>query len=160
MGRRGPPPTPTKVLDRRGSWRGKVRGPEPTAPPGRPSCPACLTAGAKYAWRQLIAQLEAMGTLTVVDGHALARYCQMWDQWSRYQRRLAKEGDVVEVEDSAGNTVLRLRPEVGEARRLSAELLRIEREHGLTPAARASLAVASNREPESGEERFFKLRAV
>lgn len=159
MGRRGPPPTPTPILKRRGSWRAKARGAEPSAPPGRPPCPACLTGGARHAWQQLAPQLEGMGVLTQVDGAALARYCQMWDQWRRYQKVLAKEGDITKAVDANGNEQLRLRPEVAESRRLSMELLRLEKEFGLTPAARAHLAQAA-KDTESDDDRFFKIRAV
>ena len=72
MGKRGPPPTPTNVLKRRGSWRGNRNPGEPRPEPGRPRCPSWLGDYAKAAWRHLVPMLDRMAVLTKVDCNALA----------------------------------------------------------------------------------------
>lgn len=78
MGRRK---TPTKTLEKRGSWRAGLNPQEPKPDPSRPTCPAWLPPAAKAAWRELCPQLHAMGVLTRVDRHLLAVYCVTWAHW-------------------------------------------------------------------------------
>jgi phage terminase small subunit len=97
VGKRGPVPTPTKVLNMRGSWRAKTRPQEPHALPSeKPPCPAWLDADARKVWRVLIPQLARIGVLTRLDQHALARYCTLWIRWRKAETMLARNGEVVE----------------------------------------------------------------
>ncbi len=143
MGRRGPQKTPTKVLNMRGSWRGKAREDEPEAPQGRPRCPAWLRREAKNAWARLIPQLDEMGVLGMCDRNALARYCQMYAKWRVAEEFVAAHTEGVFVVRNGDGSVKEVReyPQVAQAIRYGEQLLRLEREFGLTAAARASLAV-------------------
>jgi hypothetical protein len=51
MGKRGPPPTPTPILQLRGSWRGKLNRDEPQPEPVAPEKPSWLTTYASHPYR-------------------------------------------------------------------------------------------------------------
>ncbi len=63
MGARGPAPTPTKILEARGSWRAKARAGELTFPVERPECPAWLSTEARAEWDRVVERLEGAGVL-------------------------------------------------------------------------------------------------
>ena len=134
MGKRGPRPTPTGVLEARGSWRADARGDEPQPPDGRPKRPAGLSRIAQLVWADLVPVLEDMGVLTSADGHALGRYCEIHAMWL----------DALKRDDNA------------DALKCNAALLKLEHEFGLTPSSRAGLAVRKKDPNEQrGKGRFF-----
>ncbi len=152
MGARGPAPTPTAVLKLRGSWLAKDRTGEPEPSHDRPRCPAWLDSCAKNLWRRLIPQLEAMGVLGTCDRNAVARYCLTFSKWRRAETFLMKHGDTATVRGE-----LKPYPQVKMAMALADQLLKLEREFGLTPSARARLAKPKDNPNENrGKSRFIK----
>jgi P27 family predicted phage terminase small subunit len=156
MGTRGPPPTPTNILRRRGSWRGN-RPDEPKGPRGRPRCPKWLDDEAKAAWRRVVPRLAAMGVLSLIDGHALVRYCCLWSRWRKAEQFLQGQGEVYLDKDESGRVRgVRPYPQVKIAAQLSEQLLRIEAQFGLTPSARTRLvAPAAPEIPDAEDKRRF-----
>ena len=78
MGRRGPAPTPTRILKIRGSTlvtrkreAGEVQGPS-----GIPDRPDWLDVDSLVTWDSLVPLLIQMGVLTRVDGKALTVRCK------------------------------------------------------------------------------------
>jgi P27 family predicted phage terminase small subunit len=141
MSDRGPPPTPTQILKLRGSWRGDRNPSEPLAEPGRPRRPKWLDPVAKSAWRRLVPMLERMGALARIDGNALARYCRLWSRWRAAEDFIAREGEFYVRKDEAGHVRAVIPfPQVRAAAQLAEQLLRLEREFGMTPASRARLS--------------------
>lgn len=159
MGRRGPAPTPTAILERRGSERAKRRRNEPQPEKGAPRCPAWLDRDAKTVWRQLIPQLDAIGVLTKIDGNALARYCRLFVRWRQCDEFIREHGETYTIEDGDKQVKCSQQfPEVGILNRLCAQLLKIEQEFGLTPAARTRIQVTPRPAVQAeGKERFFKV---
>lgn len=158
--RRGPAPTPTKILELRGSRRAGRNTNEPKPDKGRPRCPVWLKGNAKTEWKKLVEMTDRMGILTKVDGNALARYCRLWQRWRRAEDFIEEHGDQYPVKDGKGNTVgFRIFPSAKIASILCVELRRLECEFGLTPASRtrisseATQAGASVTEPHKA--RFF-----
>jgi len=142
MGRRGPTPTPTEILKRRGSREVPKRSREPKPEQGAPSCPAWLDKDAKSVWRQLAKQLSALGVLTKVDGNALARYCRLFVRWKQCDAFVRKYGESYPTGYKDGKpTSFQQFPEVGIINKLGPQLLRLEQEFGLTPAARTRIEV-------------------
>jgi len=138
MGRRGPARTPTKVLALSGSWRAKSRTDEPPADGKTPICPAWLGKHAKTTWRYIVPRLADMGVLGSTDRNTLARYCQLFVRWREAE--------------ASGDVTLSIK--------LSAHLLKLEREFGLTPSARAGLAKPKDNPHENrGKNRFFQKAA-
>lgn len=153
MGTRGPQKTPTHILQLRGSHRGN-RPLEPQPDRIAPRRPNGLSTPVKAVWKRVIGHLEDMGTLAVSDGAALERYCRLFVEWRKMQAFIDTAGhayalyltdkDGQYILDPNGQKVLRCRiqhPEVGVRNKLNVDLLRIEQQFGLSPAARASLLV-------------------
>lgn len=158
MGRRGPTPTPTEVLKRRGSRRAASRSGEPKPPSKTPRCPTWLSKEAKAVWKQLAKQLADLNVLTEIDGNALARYCSLWVRWRRATAFLEKNGETYPLLTNEGAVrCLQQYPEVAVVNKLSVLLLRLEQEYGLTPSARTRIHVAVSAPPDDGKSRFFKI---
>lgn len=156
MGKRGPAKTPTETLKLRGSWRADVRKNEPQPEKGRPRCPKWLRPMAKRYWKRLVPQLDEMGILTLIDGNALARYCQVMAKWREAEEFLASHGDLYPVKDEAGNVVrFKQYPQVSTAMKLADQALRLEQQFGLTPSARAGLDAPIKPKDTDGKSRFF-----
>ena len=83
-----------------------------------------------------------MGILTDTDAAAIVRYCTLSAEWKRCTEHIAKYGFTYPIKDKEGNvTYFQQFPEVGIRNKLTSDLLRIEQQFGLTPAARTSIHV-------------------
>jgi len=129
MGKRGPAPTPTKILEARVSWRAKERTAEPeVTAPMIESPPAWLTnEDALECWNHY---RPLLGWLRATDRNIFTRYCEMW---GIYRERCAERAAAVAREQK----------ESLDARcaKLAEILLRIEAQIGLTPSARTGIKV-------------------
>jgi P27 family predicted phage terminase small subunit len=142
MGRRGPAPTPTAILQARGSWRGKANKDEPGPEPRSPDCPEWLTDAAKEVWRQVVATVLMTRILTAADGNALGRYCDALVRWKKAAKWLDEKGETYPIRDDAGSIKCVMQyPQVAQYHKLSALLLKFEQEFGLTPSARSRLQI-------------------
>lgn len=145
MGRRGPAPTPSTVLKKRGSWRAKAGGEEPAPPPIDQSDlrpPPTLEAGSESRkhWKRLAPMLAGMGVFTKAERQILERYCVYLVRWTEAERFLAQNGMVYPVKDGNGKVkCFQEFPQGAISRQLAVELRRIEQELGLTPSARTRL---------------------
>lgn len=81
MAGRGPAPTPTPILEARGSWRAKARKGEPHLPVKAPSCPAWLSKEGKAEWRRSVKALKDMGVLAEADRSILVAHCEAWAEF-------------------------------------------------------------------------------
>ena len=162
MGKRGPTPTPTKILKLRGSWRADGRGEEPEPSNEIARCPAWLSYAAKGIWKKTTELLDGMGILSSTDVNALARYCHMFARWKELEKFIAEHGEVYVVRDKKIGKVegaiksIRQYPQVVIAHKLALALLRLEQAFGLTPSARVGLTVTKAKEKENSKDRFFK----
>ena len=158
MGQRGPPPTPTRILEMRGSWRANSRPGEPRPEPGAPRIPDWLDGAARRAWRQLVPKLEAAGVLTKLDGNALGRYCVLFARWRKAEDFLEKHGESHLVKDGAGQVRgLKLYPQAKLAIHFAEQLLRLESHFGLTPASRARIEVSSDAAFDDAKSSYVNL---
>lgn len=140
MGRRGPPPTPTPILQLRGSWRGNLNRDEPQPDAGPPEKPPWLTAHASEAWDQLVPILQRMRVLTEADGHALALLCATWSRWRECEEFVAEHGEVYPIKDRDGKTKeLRRFPQAVAGDTHGRALNRYLAEFGLSPASRTRI---------------------
>ena len=154
MGKRGPAPTPTGVLKLRGSWRGDVNQREPHAEKGRPKCPEWLSPYAKAAWKQLVPQLEAMGILAKIDGHALCVLCQTWARWRKAEEFIEEHGESYPVKDTNDRIkYLKKFPQVSTAESCARTLNRFMAEFGLTPSARTRTAVTGGEATDGSKDK-------
>lgn len=158
MGRRGPRPTPTAILNLRGSWRGKRRGPEVTAPaPKNRQAPEWLRADpvACAEWRRVVPSLAAMGMLCDLDWSMIAAYCKSWSQYRHALNEHEKIGCPMVYKTPEG--VIKPNPMLVEVNRSFARYRAAACECGLSTASRVSLAAGgANTDPRGGEPDAFE----
>ena len=152
----GPPRTPTKVLEARGSWLAPLRSKtEPRPETSTPRCPAWLSKEAKAVFKAFCGECKLMGVLARSDGATIARYADLTVRYIAAAVFLHEHGETVECHDKAGNvTCVQQRPEVAIANNLAKQLLAIEMQFALTPASRSRVQVAP---AETGDDtdKFF-----
>ena len=157
MGKRGPPPTPTKILKLRGSYHAEHRAGEPEPEVARPDRPEWLCELAAVAWDQIVPELDAMNILGRIDGNALARYCTLWARWRECDDKITKYGDSFAIKNEKGETVgFHPFPHSVQANKLCQLLSRLEGEFGMTPSSRSRIQVPGNK-PKQEDEREYRL---
>ena len=145
MGRRGPARKPSKLREVTNPSKAKQRKGEPVPEGGAPEAPEWLTDDARDIWWRVCGHLKGMGTLARCDEFVIGRYCQMFAHWVRTAGRIAEHPDHEKVD----SWHMRLGS-------LNDKLRMLEQQFGLTPAARANLAVEKSDEDENrGKNRFF-----
>lgn len=133
MGRRGTKPKPTTLKILHGERPQRVNQDEPRPILRRPKPPKYLNAVALEEWEEILPDIEATGVLSVVDGRALALYCESYSRLVAARADIDKEGVIASSEAGAPKT----NPAVVVAERASVHMLRCLSEFGLTPAARS-----------------------
>lgn len=167
MGKRGPAPTPTPLLQLRGSWRANKNRNQPEPPQRMPRAPDFIRhrSDEYMAWKYLAERLHRLGLLTEIDRNALARYCVLWARWRKAEEFIEKHGDTHPVrkviKDEQGNekvVVLGFKPfpQVRLAGDLADRLLRLEQQFGLTPASRPQIQVPVKQAEDTSKARFFR----
>jgi P27 family predicted phage terminase small subunit len=92
VGRRGPPPKPTALKKREGTYRkDRAAHAEIVAPPGAPPLPSGLAPEASARWEELVPILLERGTLSKEDGAILESHCRAYAMWRRYQALAEKQ---------------------------------------------------------------------
>ncbi len=111
--------------------------------------PRWITGKAAKVWKQVVAEMEAIGTLAASDGNAIARYCELTCRWAAAAEFIRKYGESYPLKDSEGKVkCFAPFPQVAISNKLSAELRQLERQFALTPAARAKLNVGIRKTPQ------------
>lgn len=161
MGRRGPPPKPTKlrVLQGNPSHRPLNRD-EPKPASGLPRCPDWLPETAKAEWRRVARLLRALGVLTRVDADALTVYCQTYARWRAAEEFLAKHGEVYPLRDENGRVrYMQQFPQVSIARHLAQLVRAYQQEFGMTPSSRSRVRVEEGKGPSALEQFLGRKKA-
>jgi P27 family predicted phage terminase small subunit len=135
MGLRGPPPTPTAVLEARGSWRAKLNEGEMKPKSGAPKPPKGLKPEALAEWKRVVTLLAPTRVLTAADRSALIMYVTSWGYMNEASDAIARDGVVVTMPNGypAANPYQRI---YNEAFRQCERMLQ---QFGLTPSARARI---------------------
>lgn len=160
MGRRGPTPTPTKILKLRGSYAANHRAGEPEPQPERSRWPIWLSRDAKLIWTDITKRLTTVGLMTVLDRNTLAIYCQLYARWKLCEKRIQEHGLYLPLMDDKGQVVgYKERPEVYRAQKLAMDVARLGAKFGLSPADRAMMAGSLDQSAPSpqGKERYFDV---
>ena len=159
MGARGPNPTPTRKLALRGSWRAATRPGEPEPEPSAPPRPPGMSPAGAAVWDEIVPQLDAAGMVSLVDGKAFGRYCELFTVWDDLLDFLRKSGHAHPVKNSKGDvTGVRPYPQLRLALQVNEALLRLETHFGMTPAARARLVVEQPAALEPAYDYFHPAR--
>lgn len=147
MGERGPAPTPSNILQLRGSTLAGRNASEPTPEQARPRAPRYLLDDEKRLWRRVCDVLHAMGVMTRADVFALARYVELLSEYRKARTFLAEHGHQHPVKkwDRQQRKFVAVGfktfPEVKTFLQITDRLLKLEREFGLTPSARTRIMV-------------------
>src|SRR4051812_10915124 len=144
---RGPKPKPAHLKLLEGN-PGKRRVPnEPRAvSTAMPVAPEFLTPEARAEWDRVVTQLHPMGVLAEIDVSPLAAYCQAYGRWVIAEHVIATmaEKDLLTsglmIKTTNGNAVQN--PLVGTSNKAASDMVRYAAEFGLTPVARARLALS------------------
>lgn len=149
---RKPKPAHLKLVEGNPGKRALKQEPQPSR--GElPEPPEFLTTDAKAEWRRVSTELFHMGLLTKVDVQPLAAYCQAFGRWMAAERAIAKMAEKdsltagLMIKTSNGNAIQN--PLVGTSNKAASDMVRYASEFGLTPAARARLAIGPIEAPKS-----------
>lgn len=166
MGARGPAPTPTAILQARGSRLAASRAGEVQYPAGAPKCPAWLPAAAKREWRRVVPLLLNAGVLTEADLATLAAYCGAVAELEAATRLVEAEGRTIRVggfragENGEGPIVggqVQPHPAIAQMRSAWAAIKQFSALFGFSPSDRARVKGGGKEEPKAeGKSRFFK----
>ena len=140
-----PRPHPTSSLQ---SWRSKTpnRVHEVLAPATVPDAPSFIAESPELlaCWDDVCDKLATLGVLSHVDAGVIARYVAMLERHRRASAYLVLHGSTYEIRDGNGNLrQIKAHPMVAEANTMASGCLKLERELGLTPAARVALPTNS-----------------
>ncbi len=147
---KGRKPTPTQVLNARGSWRGKARKDEPKTKPDHPQCPVHLDAAARAEWKRLCGELDFMGILRSADQASLAVLCQAYSRWVRAEKAIAKDGIIIQARTHG----TKAHPGIKIANEAIQIIYKLSAAFGLTPSDRARIHAPSKTKPETDLDAF------
>ena len=159
MGRRGPAKEPTvlKLLKGNPGCR-RINKLEPQPSKDAINPPAWLTGVSLKKWNELVPQLIELGVMTNVDVEAIARYCTMHEQFLRTLAEVRAGRDIFEIKDSNGKTkYIQATPWATMLTKVSAMMLRVEQEFGLTSSSRSGI-IGKATTPEKSKLQEFLAR--
>lgn len=109
--------------------------------------PISTDAVVKKEYKRIIEVFKDSDLLNEADVTTLARYADLWGEYVKANSRLKKYG---RIDQETG----RLSADLALKLKLSAELDKLAKELGLTPAARASLAISKKDEKVDDDDDF------
>jgi P27 family predicted phage terminase small subunit len=133
MAKPGPKPAPPEA--RKGKKR--IEGTARRLDDAPPECPAHLDERARAKWAEVVALLDALGTLSRSDRDLIALYCESHSRYVLACEQLTKPGDHWYETDKGA---LMNHPWFNIRSNLAKDLIRIAAELGLTPSARSRVA--------------------
>ena len=134
--------------------RAKPEAP-PISPRGRPKRPSYLNADARKEWARLLPLLETRGTLTELDGGALALHCVNFSRYLQAQREIETHGIIIVATVLGSNgepiTSRKKNPACSIASECERSMRSFLRELGLTPDSRERVRPAAEQPPKPDE---------
>lgn len=144
----GRKPIPNVIKFKTGNPGRRPLKKEPTPPDTDiPTPPVHLDAYALEEWNRIADGLHAMGVLYRIDQQVLAAYCDSYSRWRHaveaMKSRVDKAGgdQLAALIDKTSNGNIVQNPLIGIANKAAGDMVRYAAEFGLTPAARARLAI-------------------
>ena len=152
MGKRGPPPKPTRLKVIEGTYRpDKAIAGEPLPPVSVPRCPPWLLPEAKRAWKRIGKLLKPLGLIAEIDYMALAMLCQSWARWREAEEVISKAGPV----QTTPSGYQQQAPQVSIANARFAQLQQMLGRFGATPADRTRVVSALMEDDEDKAREFL-----
>lgn len=164
MGRRGPAPKPTLLKLVSGNpGRRPLNALEVVPPPGPLPPPDFLDEQSRRVWDSLAPQLASTGLARPIDAGVLARYCVLFVLWIDAVEVVRKHGPVITTRQGGKVVSMKELPHSAVIRRLHQSMLLVEREFGLSPAARTRINAEVDRsakgDPNEIKRKFFAQAA-
>ena len=118
--------------------------------------PSWLSKQAKKVFREIVQDLADTKLLTNVDVHTLALWCDAYVDYINCTKIIEQEGLMVEYTNKAAETNKVAHPLMTKKKQLAEQMRALASEFGLTPAARAKLAIPKDppKEPTPFEREF------
>lgn len=163
MAKRGPKPTPTKILRYRGSWRGDIKKDVNIPRDKAPIMPSWLSKEAKIVWRKIVRTLKSKGALNEMDEPFLIEYCQAYIDYVEVLKYIddmgKKSGKGIKgiylITTKNGNIIQN--PIIGIRNKAWEKLSKAAKNLGMPPSGRASVQQQETKtKEEKKKERFFK----
>lgn len=158
MGRRGPPPKPTKLKLLTGNPGKRAinhREPKPApAAKGARKVPVWMPPDGKREWKRVVPELERLGLLTKVDDAALEGYCNAYARALQAGRHVKKNGITI-VTDKG---FIIAHPAVSMEKNAWAQVRQFGSEFGLTPSARTRIQVDKDPPQDTDADFLFKTK--
>ena len=150
---RKPKPTKLKVIEGNPGKRKIKEGPDMSS--GLPSPPSHLDKYAKQEWKRLAFGLHAIGILYEVDSAVFAAYCQAYSRWRTAEEGIKKASDIEGAVFGAlvcltTKGTLMKHPLVDISEKAAAAMVKYALEFGLSPSARARLAIDPGKKKKGG----------
>jgi P27 family predicted phage terminase small subunit len=121
--------------------------------------PAWLDPIAKKEFKRIAGELMELDLLTNIDVNALAAYCDAYSDYIKCTKIIQEEGLMVEYTNKAAETNKVPHPLLTKKKQLHEQMRSLASEFGLTPSARAKIAIPKKEEaPKSEAERRFSGR--
>lgn len=150
MGRRGPPPLPSAVKKRRGTFQPcRAAKNEMAPPPGVPVCPRYLDKLARTEWARVVPELMALGVMAVLYGSTLEGYCANYSSAVRYQKLADKKPMTKTPFGEKANAAS------AEARKHWSLVKQFGDLLGLSPSSSSRVSMAKKPEPVDATEAFL-----
>ena len=93
MGKRGPPPKPSKLKLLEGTYRpDRAANNEPQPKAEHSACPNWLSPDGKKKWKEYAEKLTRLGLLDELSEELFAQYCHWWGRFRQAQRLITKHG--------------------------------------------------------------------
>jgi P27 family predicted phage terminase small subunit len=153
VGRRGPPPKPTKLKVAAGNpGKRPLNQREPDPEVAAPPMPGWLSDRAKVEWKRITPELVTLGIVSRIDQAALAAYCQAVAELEQATRTIDAEGRVCvwPILDKDGDKIgerLKSHPAVQQQRDAMQRVKGFLAEFGLSPASRSRVQAAGADKP-------------
>lgn len=122
-------------------------------------CPYWLDDIAADEWDRIVDELIELGLMTNVDVSALGVYCDCYSKYVQATKKLEETGLTTEFTNKSGATNVVPSPYVNIQNKYGDMLKKYLTEFGLTPSARAKLAIPKkeDKKPTAEEEMFGEV---
>jgi P27 family predicted phage terminase small subunit len=119
-------------------------------------CPDWLCENGRKEWNRVQEELKRLGLLTMIDVTALAIYCDAVANYIKATEEIKKYGQVIKHTNKSGATNIVTNPYVQIANKYADVIKKFSTEFGLTPSARASIAISKEeKKTVTEEEKLF-----
>jgi len=158
MGERGKAPRPTALKNLRPRSHHKKSGViEPRLSVSMPPMPRWLDGVGKWAFNEIGTQLVKMRVVTTADKKALELLADTYSEYRRARAAILEKGSTYTSKNiKTGIEKRYVRPEVNIAKGARADIIRLLKQFGLTPAARTRVSMVEPEEIDPFEEYLKK----